>query len=326
MRIHNMFLFHNDYKKWCHNADLANKQPVHAVQIKMDVTIPFLRISHAQSCVQVRKLQVGDSSGVQQLQLALERIQSSSSSSVHQAHLPNPQDTAAALSSSSSPGHSPHRYELHAESPAHEGQTSSSSPQNPFAEATRSHIFQQTADPWDPWAEPSHQQSSSSPHYRPGSSDGDWDEQHQHADQPDDHPSAHHHSQIPQPDHHAEDEQTTSDSRAVSGKGQSPRQDPYSSAAEGDDPGHDRNPREASAMAEAQHRVDQLAGLAASHAEVQETLAREADLGYAWGLMGGYTQHLQQQVMCCHPPQSAALSPPLPQPPFCPSSCSPCSQ
>ena len=44
------------------------------------------------------------------------------------------------------------------------------------------------------------------------------------------------------------------------------------------------------------HRVDQLAGLAASHAEVQETLAREADLGYAWGLMGGYTQQLQLQV------------------------------
>ncbi len=261
--------------------------------------------------VQVRMLQVGDSSGVQQLQPALERIQSSSS--VHEAHLPNPQDTAAVLTSFSSPVHSPHRHVLHAESPALEGQASSSPPQNPFAEATGSHSVQPTADPWDPWAEPSHQQSSSSLNYRPGSSDSDWDEQHQYHDQTDDHPSAHDHSHFPQPDHHEEDEQAASDSRAVSGGGHSPRQDPYSSAegddpghnqnpraasamAEGDDPGHDRNPRVASAMAEAQHRVDQLAGLAASHAEVQETLAREADLGYAWGLMGGYTQHLQQQV------------------------------
>ena len=49
-------------------------------------------------------------------------------------------------------------------------------------------------------------------------------------------------------------------------------------------------------MAEAQHRVDQLAGLAASHAEVQQSLAREADLGYAWGLMSSYTEHLQRQA------------------------------
>ncbi len=240
-------------------------------------------------------LQVGDSSAVQQLQLALERLQSSSSSSVNQAHLPNPQGTAAVLSSFSSPGHSPHWHELQAESPAHEGQTSSSSPQNPFAEATGSHSFQPTADPWDPWAEPSHQQSSSSPHYQPGSSDSDWDEQHQHDDQTDVHPSAHDYTKSPQPDHHEEDEQAAFGSRAVSGKGHHPRQDPYSSA-EGDNPGLEQNPRAASAMAEAQHRVDQLAGLAASHAEVQETLAREADLGYAWGLMGGYTQHLQHQV------------------------------
>ncbi|KAL0019773.1 hypothetical protein WJX79_007774 [Trebouxia sp. C0005] len=137
---------------------------------------------------QVRTLQVGDSSGVQQLQLALEGIPSSSSSS--------------------------------AESPALEGQTSSS-PQDPFAEATGSHSFRPTADPWDPWAEPSHQQLSSSPYYRLGSSDSDWDEQYQYDDQ---------------------------------------------------------------------------TGLAASHAEIQETLAQEADLGYAWGLMGGYTQQLQLQI------------------------------
>jgi len=250
--------------------------------------------------VQVETLQVGDSSGVQQLQLALEKIQSSCCSSVHDAHLPDPQPrpqpqgTAAVLSSFLSPGDSPHRHELQTESPAHEGQPSSSSPQNPFAEATGSHSFQPVADPWDPWAEPSHQQSSCSPHFRPGSSDSDWDEQHQYDDQPDDHPSAQD-SQLPQPDHHEEDKQATSDSRAMSGEGHIPRQDPYSSA-EGGSPGQDQNPRVASAMAEAQHRADQLAGLAASHAEVQETLAREADLGYAWGLMGGYIQHLQQQV------------------------------
>ena len=293
---------------------------MHAVQCKLDVTVPVLFMSQELSCVQVRTLQVGDSSGVQQLHITLERIQSSSSSSAHDAHLPEPQpqpQITAPLSSFTSPGHSPHRHELQAESPAHEDQTSSSSPQNPFAEATGSHSFQPTTDPWDLWAEPSHQQSSSSPHYRPGSSDSDWDEQHQHDDQPDDHLSAHDHSQFPQLDHE-EDEQAIPDSRAVSGKGQSPRQDPYSSA-EGDSPGQHQNPRMASAMAEAQHRVDQLAGLAASHAEVQKTLAGEADLGYAWGLMGGYTQHLQQQVICCHPPQSAPLSPPLfPQPPFAP--------
>jgi len=271
---------------------------VHALQCKLDVTVPLLWRSQNLSCVQVGTLQVGDSLGVQQLQVALERIQSSSSSSAHDAHLPDPQpqpqDTAPELSTFTSPSHSPHQHELQAESPAHEDETSSSSPQNPFAEATGSHSFQPTADPWDPWAEPSHQQSSSSPHFRPGSSDSDWDEQHQYDDQTDDHPSAHDHTQSPQPDHE-EDEQAIPDSRAVSGKGQSPRQDPYSSA-EGDSPGQHQNPRMASAMAEAQHRVDQLAGLAASHAEVQETLAGEADLGYAWGLMGGYTQHLQQQV------------------------------
>ncbi|KAL0035553.1 hypothetical protein WJX77_011820 [Trebouxia sp. C0004] len=249
---------------------------------------------------QVRTLQAGDSSGVQQLQLALERIQSSSSSSVHDAHLPDPRPqphgTAAVLSSFSSPGHSPHRHELQAESPGHEGQASSSSPQNPFAEPTgSSHSFQPAADPWNPWAEPSHQQSASSPHYWPGSSDSDWDEQHQYDDQTRVHPSAQDHSKAPHPDHHEEDEQATSDPRAVSIEGYSPKQDPYSSA-ERDDPGHDQNPRVASAMAEAQHGVDQLAGLAASHAELQETLARQADLGYAWGLIGGYTQQLQQQI------------------------------
>ena len=79
----------------------------------------------------------------------------------------------------------------------------------------------------------------------------------------------------------------------MSARSHVPRQDSW---AEGNGSGQHQNPEVASAMAEAQHRVDQLAGLAASHAEVQETLAREADLGYAWGLMGGYTQQLQLQV------------------------------
>lgn len=49
-------------------------------------------------------------------------------------------------------------------------------------------------------------------------------------------------------------------------------------------------------MAEAQHRLDQLVGLAASHTEVQDTLSQGSDLGYAWELMASYTEHLQRQV------------------------------
>lgn len=50
------------------------------------------------------------------------------------------------------------------------------------------------------------------------------------------------------------------------------------------------------ALAEAEHRLDQLVGLAASSAEVQASLQESSQLGYFWGLFDSYAGHLQQQV------------------------------
>ena len=117
---------------------------------------------------------------------------------------------------------------------------------------------------WNPWAADLNRKSSSSPHYQPGSSDSDWDDREPQHDHPDDYAVIQ-----DQPQSHFAKEQT---------------------AGAGEDC------RLPSAVAEAQHRLDQLVGLAASHAEVQKALARECDLGHAWGLIGSFTDHLQSQV------------------------------
>ena len=251
-------------------------------------------------CMQISTLDFGDSAGVQQLQLAPERLQTSSSSpgraepsvSPHQLSdsPPKPSD-AAAHASSLSPAHSPHQHQSLSESPTYPPQTpSSSSAQNPFPDAAVAvNSFQPAADPWDPWAEgPNHH--SSSPHYLPGSSDSDWDELHDHSDHPE-----HNTSAEDQSSHtlHAGQEEEAGATRS---SGQQTNPSLASVKADSQDPGHSQNPRVRSAMAEAQHVVDQLAGLAATYADIQDTLARKADLGYAWGLMGGYTQHFQRQV------------------------------
>lgn len=50
------------------------------------------------------------------------------------------------------------------------------------------------------------------------------------------------------------------------------------------------------ALAEAQHRLDQLAGLAATSAEVEASLQRDADFGYAWGITDGFAEEINHQV------------------------------
>ncbi len=237
--------------------------------------------------LQVSTLAVGDSSGVQELQLALERIQSSSSS-VHDAEPPAPDPAVQPAASPSSPKEDPRpKARSLGGLPSDEAQPASSSPQNPDAAAYQS--FQPSNNPWDPWAEQPTQQSSS-PQYLPGSSDSDWEEQQHQHDHQDDPGSVQNQAHMSGSLHHE-----AQAAEAPASMPQSPAQGP--------------NPRIGSAMAEAQHRVDQLAGLAASHAEVQETLARDSDLGYAWGLMGKHIQQLQQQVtFLCFPSQSSCNS------------------
>ena len=257
----------------------------------------------AVTCMQVSTLHFGSSSGVQQLQLALERLQPSSSSpgrAEFPVPLHQPSDSpleppdAAAHASSPSSAHSPQHQSL-SKIPAYPPQIESpsfSSAQKPFPDAAATvNSFQPAADPWDPWAEgPNHQ--SSSPHYLPGSSDSDWDELHD--------AQAH-----PDRDTSAEDQSSHTllagqeeEAGATHSSGQQTNPSLASVKADSQDPGHSQHPTVTSAMAEAQHMVDQLAGLAATHADIQDTLARKADLGYAWGLMGGYTQHFQRQVCC----------------------------
>ena len=125
---------------------------------------------------------------------------------------------------------------------------------------------------WNPWADDLNHRSSSSPHYQPGSSDSDWDDPDLLRDHPD-HPDS---AQDPSP---------------------APRDfEQDQGEFSGTTTAQTESPRAASAMAEAQHRLDQLIGLAASHGELEQTLASETDLGYAWGLVDDYIQHLQRQV------------------------------
>ena len=49
-------------------------------------------------------------------------------------------------------------------------------------------------------------------------------------------------------------------------------------------------------LAEVQHRLDQLAGLAASSGEVQASLQKDADFSYAWGIINSYAEEVKHQV------------------------------
>ena len=141
------------------------------------------------------------------------------------------------------------------------------------------------ADSWDQWAEAAHQ-TSSSPHYTRGSSD--WDPQQDQLDQQ--RGSSQDQADRPTSDQLSDDQHGAAAASAMAEPEQGQHEQPSpraASAMTGAEQGQEQapNPRAASAMAEAQHRLDQLVGLAASHAELQQTLARDCDLGYAWGLM-----------------------------------------
>lgn len=154
--------------------------------------------------------------------------------------------------------------------------------QSPFPDVSGSHTPPASAGggAWDPWAEELIGKSPSSPRYQPGSSDSDWGDP---VDDP--HPPLHDYPDNPDsPQDHPP---------FPSALGQDHKQDVPKSIPEPENP---VNPRVASALADAQHRLDQLVGLAASHAEVQQTLSQGTDLSYAWGLMPSYTQQLQCQV------------------------------
>ena len=49
-------------------------------------------------------------------------------------------------------------------------------------------------------------------------------------------------------------------------------------------------------LAEVQHRLDQLVGLAASSDEVQASLQKDTDFGYAWGIIDTYVEEIKRQV------------------------------
>lgn len=49
-------------------------------------------------------------------------------------------------------------------------------------------------------------------------------------------------------------------------------------------------------LAEVQHRLDQLVGLAASSGEVQASLEKDTDFGYAWGIIDTYAEEIKHQV------------------------------
>ena len=225
---------------------------------------------------------VADARAVEQLQMALEALQQSSSTSSGlqretggRSHLPTDVTATQQQSSSphvQSPSNTPPPTITSADLKPAEPSASSAPSQNPCLESQGLHIPPASAvvGAWDPWAEHLMGKSPSSPYYQPGSSDSDWDVpdvQHDHPDDPD---SAQDHSSAP--------EAVEQDQEELASSAQA------------------QSPCIASAMAEAQHRLDQLAGLAASHADVQQILARESDLGYAWGLIDNYTQHLQRQV------------------------------
>ena len=154
------------------------------------------------------------------------------------------------------------------------------------------------ADSWDQWAEAANR-SSSPPYYTRGSSD--WDLQQDQLDQRDQRGSSQDQTARPASDQLSDDQHGSAAGSAMAeaeeGQHEEPNPRAASAAAEGEQgQQQEPKPRAASAMAEAQHRLDQLVGLVASHAELQQTLARDCDLGYAWGLMGGLVPYLQQQV------------------------------
>ena len=233
-------------------------------------------------CVQAGRLPAGDLGAVQKLQTAIDTLQQSFAASPEKFEagnslgasvndaVPKSPATSPDTQRPSSPSlqqHSPSRVERPADPAGQAGRASPCSSlrdQKPFPEYSGLSSPQVSAGvgAWNPWADDL--KSSSSPHYQAGSSDSDWDE--------------------------SKPQQFNPDDCAMLSD------EPYGQAIERQEEEVPQNARVASAMAEAQHRLDQLAGLAASHAEVQETLGRQCDLGYAWGLISHYTEHLQRQA------------------------------
>lgn len=255
---------------------------------------------------------VADVEAVERLQLALEALQSSSSPSASSPpDLPAQHSTAQHESGSSHhPATDMEATQLrsspsfpHPQDTGHANETLddpdlaaldaySSPSQNPFPDSAQPSLAPASAGVggWNPWADDLNRRSSSSPHYQPGSSDSDWDDPDHQQDHPDDPDSTQDHPPGPMA---AEQNQQG----VIMGASQI------------------QSSPVASAMAEAQHRLDQLIGLAASHSDVEQTLARETDLGYAWGLMDNYIEHLQRQVqltlpclMCHLVPVAVSLS------------------
>ena len=226
---------------------------------------------------------VADVKAVEQLQQALEALQSSSASS---SALPLQHETGGMHH----PSIDMEAVQQHSPSSSHPSNTcpsndiivetnlavlddATSPSQNPFPDSSELSLPPASAGvgAWNPWADDLNRRSSSSPHYQPGSSDSDWadpDPPYDHADDPE---SAQNDSHAPRD---VEQNQGGLDGRTTPTE----------------------SPRVASGMAEAQHRLDQLLGLAAGHSELEQTLAIEADLGYAWGLVNNHIELLQRQV------------------------------
>ena len=230
---------------------------------------------------------VADVKAVEQLQQALEALQSSSSSASSPQVLSAQHEKVSARhpstdmeaiqqsspSSSPPPHYTPSSDETSVNPHLAVPDAFSSPSQNPFPDSSELSLPPATAGvgAWNPWADDLNRRSSSSPHYQPGSSDSDWDDPDLLGDHPDDRGSAQDRSPAPRNIDQDQGELLGMTTQTES-------------------------PRVASAMAEAQHRLDQLIGLAATHNELEQTLARETDLGYAWGLMNNYTENLQRQV------------------------------
>ena len=237
---------------------------------------------------------VADVTAVGQLQQALEALQSSSASSPelpsqHETSITHhpPPNREAIQRPSPSFSRRPSDANLSKEASVDPNLAASDpfptpSP-NPISDSSELNLPPASAGvgAWNPWADDLNRRSSSSPHYQPGSSDSDWDDPDLLRDHPDDPNSAQDPSPAPR-----DFEQDQGEGSGITAQTQSPRA--------------------ASAMAEAQHRLDQLIGLTASHGELEQTLASETDLGYAWGLVDDYVQHLQRQV--CAPGSSLSLA------------------
>ena len=246
---------------------------------------------------------VADVKAVEQLQQALDALPASSAPSpelqsqhetgrVHQPPIDMEAVQQHSLSSSPPPGNTcPHNETSVKPNLAVLDDVPAPS-QNPFPDSSEMSLPPASAGvgAWNPWADDLNHRSSSSPHYQPGSSDSDWDDPDLQRGCSDD------------PDSTQNDSPAARDVEQDQGKLVKRTTQSESSLV-------------ASAMAEAQHRLDQLIGLAAGHSEVEQTLAVEADLGYAWGLVNNHIEDLQRQVwaaalqwLICHLVSSAVSS------------------